>query len=365
MPTASATGPMPTTGTGPVPMPTTGSRPVAMPTPGPTATRRLTGFKPTGRLQLGNLLGAIRPMLAAQAGPRPATTSVVAIVDLHALTVEHRPHEVRGNTLELAATLLATGIDPDRTTLYVQSQLPAHAELHYLLECVTGYGEARRMIQFRERAAGAPTRLSLLTYPVLMAADILLHDTEEVPVGADQAEHLELARDIAARFNTRYGETFTVPRGVSPPVAARVRDLLDPAAKMGKSTVTTAGTLHLLDPPDVLRQKLRRAVTGPGPEVRYDPVTQPGVANLLEILAGCSGTGRDPAAVAADFDSYRQLKAATAEAVIGLLAPVQRRYRELATDPDRLRAILAEGAGRARERAAATLARARRAIGLL
>jgi tryptophanyl-tRNA synthetase len=327
------------------------------------AVRRLTGFKPTGRLQLGNLVGAIQPMIAAQSGR--ADASVVAIVDLHALTVEHRPHEVRARTLELATTLLAAGLDPERITLYVQSQLSEHTELHYLLECVTGYGEVHRMIQFKERTAGPHTRLSLLTYPVLMAADILLHDTDEVPVGEDQAQHVELARDIATRFNARYGDTFTVPRAVNPPVAARIKDLADPAAKMGKSTVTSVGTLALLDPPDVLRRKLRRAVTDADPTVRYDPVNQPGVANLLEILAACSGAGRDLATLASGFGSYRQLKVTTAEAVITVLAPIQRRYTELAADPAHIRAVLAAGAVRARERATGTVARARRALGLL
>jgi tryptophanyl-tRNA synthetase len=348
---------------------TTGAATTGAATTGAAATvpaaepvRRLTGLKPTGRLHLGNLVGAIRPMVTAQA---PHTSTLVAIVDLHALTVEHRPHEVRGYTLEQATTLLAAGVDPDRTTLFVQSQVPEHTGLHYLLECVTGYGEAHRMIQFRERSTDAHTRLSLLTYPVLMAADILLHDTDEVPVGDDQTQHLELARDIAVRFNTRYGDTFTVPRGVNPPVAARIRDLTDPTAKMGKSTDTAAGTLHLLDPPDVLRRKLRRAVTDPDPVVRYEPVSQPGVANLLEILAACTGPGRDPAALAAEFRSYQQLKEATIDAVIGVLAPIQRRYAELAGDPGQVRAVLATGAAQVRERAAATVTRARRAIGLL
>lgn len=341
---------------------TTAAAPAAV--PAIRTVRRLTGFQPTGRLHLGNLLGAIRPILASPADH--PTSAVVAVVDLHALTVEHRPHEVRAATRELATTLLAAGVDPDRTTLYVQSHLPEHTELHYLLECATGYHEAHRMIQFRERSAGAGgTRLSLLTYPVLMTADILLHDTDEVPVGADQAQHLELARDIATRFNRRYGDTFVVPQTVHPPVAARVRDLSDPTAKMGKSTVSAAGTLHLLDPPDLLRRKLRRAVTDPDPVVGYDPVARPGVANLLEILAGCTGTGQDPAGLAASFGSCQQLKEATAEAVIGLLTPIQHRYAELAADPGQVRTVLAAGAVRARERAAGTVARARRAIGLL
>lgn len=332
--------------------------------PPATTVRRLTGIKPTGHLQLGNLIGAIRPMVAAQAQPGAATEPVVMIADLHALTVAHRPHEVRDLTLEHATTLLAAGVDPAHTMLYVQSHVPAHSELHYLLECLTSYGEAHRMIQFKEKAAGErQVRLSLLTYPVLMAADILLHDTDEVPVGEDQTQHLELAREIAVRFNTRYGDTFRVPRVANPDTGARIMDLSDPTAKMGKSTGDSAGLLHLLDPPDVLRRKIKRAVTDGGQEVAYDPVTKPGVSNLLEILAAC--TGAEPAAVASDHPSYGQLKAAAAAAVIDTLAPLQRRYRELARDRDHVRGALASGAERARERAAATVVRARRAIGLL
>jgi tryptophanyl-tRNA synthetase len=339
-----------------------------MPTPSVAApartVRRLTGLKPTGHLQLGNLIGAIRPMVTAQDDPAAATVPVVTVADLHALTVEHRPHEVRALTLEQATTLLAAGVDPERTILFVQSQVPEHTELHYLLECATGYGEARRMIQFKEKAGARDrTRLSLLTYPVLMAADILLHDTDEVPVGHDQAQHLELARTVATRFNARYGETFTVPRSAMPPVGERIMDLADPDRKMAKSAGNGAGILRLLDPPDELSRKVQRAVTDGDGQVRYDPVLQPGVSNLLAILAACTG-GR-PDTLAAGLSSYRELKAATAEAVITALVPIQRRYAELAADQAYVRGVLAIGADRARERAAATVARARRALGLL
>jgi tryptophanyl-tRNA synthetase len=323
--------------------------------------RRLTGLKPTGRLQLGNLIGAIAPMVAGQRAGTPG--SIVAIVDLHALTVDHRPHDVRALTLQHATTLLAAGVDPAQTMIYVQSQLPEHTELHYLLECVTGFGEAQRMIQFREGSAHGHTRLSLLTYPVLMAADILLHDTDEVPVGDDQRQHLELARAIATRFNGRYGDTFTVPRAAVPVVAGRIMNLADPSVKMGKSS-GGAGVLHLLDPPDLLSRKIRRAVTDGEDLVRYDPVAKPGVSNLLDILAACTGRD-DPAGLAADLGSYRQLKTAVTEAVITLLAPIQRRYHQLARDPAPVHAALAAGRDRARGRAAATVARARRALGLL
>ncbi|HLV58717.1 MAG TPA: tryptophan--tRNA ligase [Natronosporangium sp.] len=335
----------------------------------PAPVRRLTGFQPTGRLQLGNYLSAIRPMVAGQDRSRPYPDGrprecLVTVADLHALTVEHRPHEVRSRTLELATTLLAAGIDPQQTVLFVQSHVGEHTGLHYLLECVTGYGEACRMIQFKEKSRSQRhVRLSLLTYPVLMASDILLYGTDEVPVGQDQAQHLELARQVATRFNHRYGDTFTVPEAVTPDAAARIRDLADPTTKMQKSAATGAGVIYLLDPPDVIRRKVRAAVTDGEGEVRYDPDTKPGVSNLLAILAAC--VGESPATVATGFSSYGRLKEAVTEAVVDTLAPLQRRYARLAAEPQAVREVLAAGAARARERAAATLARARRAIGLL
>lgn len=337
-------------------IPTTSTRPI------PSApARRLTGLKPTGRLHLGNLVGAIRPLVAAQY----EAESVVFVADLHALTVEHDPATVREQVLEQATLLLAAGVDPDRTLLFVQSHVPQHAELHYLLECATGYGEAHRMIQFQERvrrAGQAHVRLSLLTYPVLMAADILLHNTTEVPVGEDQTQHLELARDVAIRFNRRYGRTFVVPRAVNPPAAARLMDLARPAAKMGKSTASPAGTIFLLDPPGAIRRKVQRAVTDDLGRVSHNPTGQPGVANLLEILAGC--VGGSPAELAEEFTSYGRLKTAVVEAVTAALGPLQRRHTELARDPAYVRRLLDEGAERARDGAAETVFRARRALGL-
>lgn len=349
-------------------MPVTSTIPPRDGTATPARTvRRLTGLKPTGHLQLGNLIGAIAPMVAAQDDPE--AVPVVMVADLHALTVDHRPHEVRGLTLEQATTLLAAGLDPERASLFVQSHVPEHTEMHYLLESVTGYGEAQRMIQFKEKAGRRPggparTRLSLLTYPVLMAADILLHDTDEVPVGEDQSQHLELARTLAARFNARYGDTFTVPRQAAPPVGRRIMDLADPTRKMAKTAADGAGILRLLDPPDELSRKIKRAVTDADGEVRYDPVAKPGVSNLLTILAAC-GPGGEPDRLAAGFTSYRQLKAATAEVVIDTLVALQRRYRELVADRAYVREVLAIGADRARQRGAVTVARARRALGLL
>jgi tryptophanyl-tRNA synthetase len=322
--------------------------------------RRLSGFKPTGRLHLGNYLGAVRPMIDAQV----SIDSVVMVVDLHALTVEHDPARLRELTAQGYATLLACGVDPDMTLCYVQSEVPEHAELHYLLECATGYGEAARMIQFRQRSAASDhVRLSLLTYPVLMAADVLLHDADEVPVGDDQTQHIELARDVANRFNTRYGKTFVVPRAVNPPVAARVMDLTDPTGKMGKSTGSDAGLIYLLDGPDAVRRKVSRAVTDPGSEIVYDRERKPGVSNLLEILAACERD--EPDVVALRFANYAQLKEAVATSIVDTLRPVRERYEELVADPTHLDAIRREGAERARDRAAATVQRAKRAIGLL
>jgi tryptophanyl-tRNA synthetase len=344
--------------------------------------RRLSGFTPSGHLHLGNYLGAIRPVVDSQ---HDADT-VALVVDLHALTVEHHPQRVRTLTGELAGMLLAAGVDPERTLCYVQSHVPEHTGLHYLLECATYFGEARRMIQFKEKSKTQPqVRLSLLTYPVLMAADILLHDIDEVPVGEDQTQHVELARDIAVRFNNRYGEIFVVPKAVNPPVAARVMDLADPTAKMGKSSSTDAGVLYLLDPPEVLRRKVMRAVTDSGSEVtgsevRYEPGRRLGVANLLEILAACTGysgsaashpsgsataASDGPAALAGLFRSYGELKAAVADSVIATVRPLQARYADLRAEPGYVDSVLADGAERARERVAATVRRARDAIGLL
>jgi len=340
--------------------------PLAPATMPETATRRLTGFKPTGKLHLGNYLGAIRPMLEA---PVPGadsglerTESVVMLADLHALTVEHDPVRLRSLTTEMLATLLACGIDD--TSIYVQSDVPEHAELHYLLECATGYGEAARMVQFKQKAAGTePVRLSLLTYPVLMAADILLHDTAEVPVGEDQTQHLELARDVANRFNTRYGRTFVVPRAVHPPIGARVMDLADPTGKMGKSSTVDSGVIYLLDKPELVRRKVARAVTDGYGVVDYDPNRRPAVANLLEILAACHRD--DPAITALRFSSYTHLKEALTEAIVETLAPVQRRHAEFVADSGYLAAIRRRGQERVRDRAARTVTRAKQAIGLV
>lgn len=320
--------------------------------------RRLSLITPSGRLTLGNLLGALQPMADA-AGP----DAFYGLSDLHALTVPHSPDVLRARTQEMAMLLLAAGLSP--ATLFRQSAVPDHRSLAYLLECVGMTGELSRMIQFKEksRRPGASVRTSLFTYPILMAADILLYDTEEVPVGDDQRQHVELARELATRFNTRYGDTFTVPRAVHPPVAARVMDLITPTQKMSKSSSSAAGVLRLLDEPDQLRRKIMRARTDDGDTVSYDRAASPGVANLLDILAGC--TGDRPDRLAARFDGYGELKRAVADAVVDTLAPLRERYLRLAAEPERLRAVLRAGARRAHSLAKDKLRQAKSAIGLL
>jgi tryptophanyl-tRNA synthetase len=322
--------------------------------------RRLTGFTPSGELHLGNYVGAIQPIVAEQA----ITDTVVFVSDLHALTLDHQPDDVRRRTLEFATLLLAAGADPDACMFMVQSHVPEHSELHYLLECATGYGEAQRMIQFKEKSRREEqVRVSLLTYPILMASDILLYDTDEVPVGEDQGQHVELARDLAARFNSRYGPTFTLPKAVNPPVAARIMDLADPASKMSKSAPSAAGSLRLLDEPDVLRRKVMRAVTDADGEVAYDPVRKPGVSNLLTILAAC--TGQEPEDLSGKFGRYGDLKHTVADAVVATLAPVRDRYQELSRDPGHIRSVLRAGAARASEQGREKVLQAKAAIGLL
>ena len=323
--------------------------------------RTLSLVVPSGRLTLGNLLGAIQHWVADQRG----ADTLYGIADMHALTTPHDPAAVWTATLEQAGLLLAAGLDPGRCTVFVQSHVPAHAELLWLLEATAYDGELRRMIQYKEKSARHPSvRAALLTYPVLQAADVLLYDVAAVPVGDDQRQHLELARDLALRFNRMYGQTFVVPRAVTPAVGARLMDLQDPAVKMSKSAPPeAAGVIRLLDPPDVVRRKISRAVTDSRQRLEPGTAPGPGVANLLAVLAAC--TGRTPEQAAAGVDSYRELKEACTEAVTGLLAPLQARYAVLAADPQAVTRALREGAERARSLAAGPLARAKRAIGLL
>ncbi|MFB6774614.1 tryptophan--tRNA ligase [Streptomyces sp. NPDC056337] len=328
-------------------------------------TRVFSGVKPTGHLTLGNYLGAMRQWAAVD---QHRSDALFCVVDLHALTVDHDPARVRRLSRQSASLLLAAGLDPGLCTVFVQSHVDEHARLSYVLECVATDGEMRRMIQYKEKAArererGGSVRLSLLTYPVLMAADILAYGTDEVPVGHDQTQHVELARDLAVRFNQRYGHTFVVPRATNPAVAARVMNLQEPASKMGKSDDVGPGIVYLLDEPDVVRKKVMRAVTDSGREVVYDREERPGLANLLEILAAC--TGDEPAELAEAYDSYGALKKDTAEAVVEELRPVQRRHQELCADPGYVEGVLREGAQKARGMARPTVDAAYRAIGLL
>lgn len=328
-------------------------------------TRVFSGVKPTGHLTLGNYLGAMRQWAEVD---QHRSDALFCVVDLHALTVDHDPARVRRLSRQSASLLLAAGLDPALCTVFVQSHVDEHARLSYLLECVATDGEMRRMIQYKEKAVrererGGSVRLSLLTYPVLMAADILVYGTDEVPVGDDQTQHVELARDLAVRFNQRYGHTFVVPRVTSPAVAARVMNLQEPASKMGKSDDVGPGIVYLLDEPDVVRKKVMRAVTDSGRDVVYDREERPGLANLLEILAACSGG--DPAELADGYDSYGALKKDTAEAVIEVLRPVRERHQELCADPGYVEGVLREGAEKARTAARPTVDAAYRAIGLL
>ncbi|MEU1378404.1 tryptophan--tRNA ligase [Streptomyces triculaminicus] len=328
-------------------------------------TRIFSGIKPTGHLTLGNYLGAVRQWVDTD---QHRAEALFCVVDLHALTVEHDPARVRRLSRQAATLLLAAGLDPAHCTVFVQSHVDEHTRLAYLLECTATDGEMRRMIQYkekaaRERATGGSVRLSLLTYPVLMAADILAYGADEVPVGDDQAQHVELTRDLAARFNQRYGHAFTVPRAVLPTVAARVMDLQDPTSKMGKSHAETSGIVYLLDEPDVVHKKVMRAVTDSGSEVTYDREAQPGVTNLLEILAAC--THRSPVELAASYTSYGALKRDTAEAVVELLRPVRERHARLCADPGHVDEVLRAGAEQARSLARPTVDAAYRAIGLM
>ncbi|MGI5356672.1 tryptophan--tRNA ligase [Streptomyces sp. CA-252508] len=328
-------------------------------------TRIFSGIKPTGHLTLGNYLGAVRRWAEVD---QYRADALFSVVDLHALTMEHDPARVRRLSRQAVTLLLAAGLDPERCTLFVQSHVDEHARLSYLLECTATDGELRRMIQYKEksaaaRAAGQSVRVSLLTYPALMAADILAYETDEVPVGNDQTQHVELTRDLAVRFNQRYGHTFTVPRATPPKVGARVMDLQDPTGKMGKSHENGAGIVYLLDEPDVVRRKVMRAVTDSGREVAYDREGRPGVANLLDVLAACGGG--EPAELAGAYTSYGALKKDVAEAVVEVLRPLRERHASLVAEPGYVDAVLREGAERARAVARPVVDRAYRAVGLL
>jgi tryptophanyl-tRNA synthetase len=321
------------------------------------STRELSGITPSGALTLGNYLGALRRFRAHQ------DNGCYFVANLHALTTEHQPARLRHLTLSTAALFFAAGLDPDRATVFLQSDVPAHVELGYLLESTAHVGELSRMIQFKEKGGRPGTRASLFTYPCLMAADILLYDADRVPVGGDQSQHVELTRDLAQRFNASYGPTFTVPELVPEALTARVRDLADPARKMSKSAAAEApGVIRLLDGADVIRRKIRRAVTDSDNRLCYDPIGKPGLANLAEITAAL--TGDTPQQVLAAAGSYGELKDTCADVVDAELAPVRARHDELLRHPDELRRRLDVGAEKAIAVSSRVLQRARDAIGL-
>jgi tryptophanyl-tRNA synthetase len=311
---------------------------------------------------LGNYLGALRNWVIGQ----HECDAFHGIVDLHALTVTDRPGVLGTSTLELAATLFAVGLDPEVATVFVQSHVPEHAQLGWVMECTVSYGELSRMTQFKDKSAKREADFvsaGLFTYPALQAADILLYDADEVPVGEDQRQHIEITRDIAMRFNGRFGDTFVVPKIVTPRAGAKVTDLQEPTAKMSKSSNTDAGIVYLLDEPAAILKKFKRAVTDSDGEVRFDRAEKPGVSNLIEILAAC--TSRTPQQVAGEYTQYGPLKADAGEAVVEILAPIQHRYHELMGDKAELSRLLRMGAEKARAVASATLERTYSNIGLL
>ena len=322
----------------------------------------LSGIQPTGEIHLGNYVGAVRHW----ADDQHVHDSFFCVVDLHAITQELDPAVLRAKTIEVAAILLAAGLDPDVCTIFAQSHIHEHAELGWLLECVASVGQLQRMTQFKDKSAkggeGA-ARVGLFTYPVLMAADILLYETNFVPVGSDQRQHLELCRDVAQRFNHLYGDTFVIPDAAIPKVGGLVMDLQDPTKKMSKSRSSPQGKVLLLEPPEAITKKIKRAVTDNESEVRYDREAKPGIANLLELLS--VSTGRAPEVLAGEYDQYGPLKSDTAAAVVELIRPVQTRVQELLADRDHIEDVLAKGAVKAQAVAAQTLARARDAMGFL
>ena len=314
--------------------------------------RVFSGIQATGAKHIGNYIGAMRQYVSTQ----EEADAYFCIVDLHSITVDYDPKDLHDRTLDLSALLYAVGLEPDKCTLFLQSHVTAHAEAAWLLSAVTGFGQLGRMTQFKEKGEGKDfVSAGLFTYPVLMAGDILLYQTDIVPVGDDQRQHIELARDVAERFNSRYGQTFKVPRGVFPEVGARIMDLQEPTNKMSTTGGTPQGTVLVLDPPDVIRKKFKTAVTDSGREVRYAPDEKPGVSNLIEILSVATGTPIPDVESSYDGRGYGDLKSDVGEAVVELFRPMQERYTELRADEAELRRLLRVGAEKARETSAPTL----------
>ncbi|MFV0496313.1 tryptophan--tRNA ligase [Mycobacterium sp.] len=332
----------------------------------PTGPRRIfSGVQPTSdSLHLGNALGAVAQWVGLQDGHE----AFFCVVDLHAITIPQDPEALRRRTLITAAQYLALGIDPARATIFVQSQVPAHSQLAWVLGCFTGFGQASRMTQFKDKSSkqGADSAtVGLFTYPVLQAADVLAYDTDLVPVGEDQRQHLELARDIAQRFNSRFPDTFVVPDVLIPKVSAKIYDLQDPTSKMSKSAATDAGLISLLDDPGKSAKKIRSAVTDSEREIRYDPQGKPGISNLLGIQSAVTGIAVDTLVDGYSGRGYGDLKKDTADAVVAFVSPIRARVQELTSDPAELEAALALGAQRAGEVAGRTVQRVYDRLGFL
>jgi tryptophanyl-tRNA synthetase len=313
--------------------------------------RIFSGIQPTGAKHLGNYAGGFRQYAVTQ----EQGEAFFCIVDLHSISVDYDPEDLRERTLDLLAILIATGLDPGRSTIFAQSQVAAHTEANWLLSSVASFGELRRMTQFKEKAEAQEfVSAALFTYPVLMAGDILLYQTDIVPVGVDQRQHVELTRNVAERFNSRYGETFTLPRGVFPETGARVMDLQEPDKKMSTTGGTEQGTVLMLDPPDVIRKKFKTAVTDSGRDVAHAP-DKAGISNLIEIMTVATGDSIADVEARYDGQGYGAFKAEVAESVVELLQPFQERFHELRSDPAELQRILELGADKAREASAPTL----------
>jgi tryptophanyl-tRNA synthetase len=314
--------------------------------------RIFSGIQPSGDPHIGNFSGGFRQYAQTQ----ERGEAFFCIVDLHAITIQHDPAELREGTLDITAMLFATGLDPERSTVFVQSHVTAHAEAAWLLSSVTSYGQLGRMTQFKEKSEDEDfISAALFTYPVLMAGDILLYRTDIVPIGDDQRQHLELTRDIAQRFNSRYGDTFVVPDGVYPETGGRVMNLQEPDVKMSKSRGAESGTVLMLDPPDTIRKKVKSAVTDSGSEVRYDPEQKAGISNLIELMTVVTGTSIPDLEARYEGSGYGRFKEDVAEAVVEALAPIQPRYREIRADVGELDRLLEVGAEKAREASVPTL----------
>ena len=314
--------------------------------------RVFSGIQPTGRKTLGNYSGGFRQYVQTQ----EQGDGFFCIVDLHSITVEYDPAELKRSTLDLAAMLFATGLDAERSTVFCQSHVTAHAEAAWLLAAVTSYGQLGRMTQFKDKSEGKEfVSAGLFTYPVLMAGDILLYQTDLVPIGDDQRQHLELARDVAERFNFRFGETFRVPGGVYPEIGGRIMDLQEPTNKMSTSTSSEQGAVYVGDLPDAIRKKFKSAVTDSGREVRYDPQEKPGVSNLLEIMSVATGETIEALERRFEGSGYGELKEAVGESVVALLTPIRERFEALRADERELQRLLGVGAEKARRASEPTL----------